>query len=315
VRIAITGGTGFIGGYLARSLSDKKHKLVLIARGYNTRDMSVRYLPRTQFVGIDICNQARLTESLEKCEAVAHCAGIMHEFEDETFESIHVEGTQNVIEAARKAGVKKIVMLSFYTARPDCGSLYHETKFASEELLRNSGLDYTILRTGMVYGKGDYMLHSLSHALYTLPVLPMVGFKTVYASPLAVEDLVRVMEAALLEDRLSGETIGVLGPDRLTVRECVSRVARVAGRSLLIFPLPLFFHNRLARLMEKAMKIPLLSKTQVRILSEGFDDSYLPVDDLPEDLFPQTPFTAEQIRGGLPEPGPYRLEDLSYYQG
>ena len=315
MRLAITGGTGFIGSHLAQRLIEQKHKVVLIARGYDTRNQSVRVLPRSQFVGIDIANLDRLTESLTKCEAVAHCAGIIREIEDETFQTVHVEGTANVVEAARKAGVKKIVLLSFYTARPDCGSPFHESKFASEEIVRKSGLDYTIIRAGTVYGKGDHMLEHLSRVFYTLPLFALVGFKTRYASPLAVEDLVRIMEAALVNNRLSKQTVCVLGPDKLTLEECIRRVAKVAERKTFIFPLPIFFHYHFARLMESIMKIPLLSLAEVRIMSEGFEQSYPASDELPEDLRPQALFTAEQIRQGLPAPGPFSIEDLSCWQG
>jgi uncharacterized protein YbjT (DUF2867 family) len=60
----------------------------------------------------------------------------------------------NLVEAARRVGVKKIVMMSFLRARPNCGSPYHESKWAAEEIVRTSGLDYTIIKAGMVYGAG-----------------------------------------------------------------------------------------------------------------------------------------------------------------
>jgi nucleoside-diphosphate-sugar epimerase len=315
MRIAITGGTGFIGSHLAQELSNKKHRVILIARGYDTRNQNVRLLPRSQFVGIGLDQEARLLESLEKCDAVAHCAGIVREIEDEKFDLVHVQGTTAVVNAARKAGVKKIVMMSYYAARPDCGSKYHESKYAAEEIVRRSGLDYTILRAGMVYGKGDHVLENLSRVFHTLPIFALVGFAKQYASPLAVEDLTRIMEASLVEGRLSKQTLPVLGPDKLTVDECLRRVAKIVGKNPLMIPMPVFFHYGFAGLMETTMKIPLVSKAQVRMLCEGSGEEFLPCDELPEDLLPQTPFTAEQIRKGLPEPGPYRIEDLRCWQG
>lgn len=81
-----------------------------------------------------------------------------------------------VIEAAKRAGVRKIFLLSFLRARPDCGSSYHESKWASEELIRASGLDYTILKAGMIYGRGDHLVDHLSHTAYTFRVFPRWGF-------------------------------------------------------------------------------------------------------------------------------------------
>jgi NADH dehydrogenase len=62
---------------------------------------------------------------------VAHCAGINREIGDQTGKRVHIEGTTNVIEAAKRAGVRKLIMLSFLRARPDCGSPYHESTWAA----------------------------------------------------------------------------------------------------------------------------------------------------------------------------------------
>jgi NADH dehydrogenase len=315
MKIAITGGTGFVGKHLAESLCEKKHKVVLIARGYDNRNPEVRQLQRAEFVAIGTADESRLIEAFEKCDAVAHCAGINREVEDQTYDFVHVQGTRNVVNAAKKAGVKKVVLMSFYAARPDCGSAYHESKYAAEELVRESGLDYTVIKAGMVYGKGDHMLDHLSHIFYTLPFFALVGFQRQHASPLAIEDLIRILEAALLESRLSQKTVAVLGPDKLTFEECVKRVAKVVGKQPIVFAMPLAFHYAFANLLERTMKIPLISKAQVQMLAEGFEQKSAQFDELPGDLVPQTIFDAEQIRKHLPEPGPFKIEDLKCWQG
>lgn len=104
-----------------------------------------------------------------------------------------------MIEAARIAGVAKVALLSFLRARANCGSGYHEAKWAAEEIVRGSGLDYTILKAGVIYGRGDHMLDHLSHALFTFPVFATVGLRDRPVRPLAVEDLVKVLEAALID--------------------------------------------------------------------------------------------------------------------
>src|SRR5215470_7223468 len=120
--------------------------------------------------------------------------------------------------------MKKILLVSFFGARPDCHSGYHESKFAAEEIVRASGLDYTVLKSGMIYGKGDHMLDHLSHVFHSFPLFAMVGFQKRYASPLAIEDLVRIMKGAIVEERLPKQTVAILGPDRITLQEAVERV-------------------------------------------------------------------------------------------
>lgn len=156
------------------------------------------------------------------------------------------------------------------------------------------------------------MLDHLSHTFHSLPLFAMVGFKKCYAAPLAIEDLVRIMQAALVEERLSRQTVAVLGPERLPLEEAVSRVAAAVGKSPIIFPMPVFFHYGLAAMLEATMTIPVVSIAQVRILSEGFDQPYGSCQPLPHDLEPTTMFTETQIRKGLPEPGAFGLQDLRY---
>jgi uncharacterized protein YbjT (DUF2867 family) len=309
MRIAITGATGFVGRHLARTLVAEGHEVVLIARGVDRRDEAVRHLARATFAPIGLDDRSRLAEAIVGCDAVAHCAGINREIGQQTYRRVHVEGTRNVVEAAREAGVGKILLLSFLRARPDCGSPYHESKWAAEELVRGSGLDYTIIKAGMIYGQGDHMLDHLSHWLHTAPFLPTVGMVDQAARPLAVADVLRILRAALVEDRLSRQTVAVTGPDELTLGDAVRQIARVLDRPVAIFPLPVWSHQIFARVLEQTMVIPLVARAQVRILAEGVTEPLPFADPLPADLMPTTHFTDEQIRRGLPEPGRFGIRD------
>ena len=312
MRVAITGGTGFVGRHLARRLVERGNEVVLLARGADRRDPSVHEMAGASFVAADMSDVAMLEAAFAGCEAVAHCAGINREIDSQTYERVHVVATRNVCEAARRAGVRKLLYLSFLRARPNCGSKYHESKFAAEEIVRGSGLDYTIFKAGVIYGRGDHMLDHLSHALYTFPVFALVGFKQQPVRPLAVEDLARVMDAALSDGRISRKTFAITGPEEMTLGEAVRRVGAVIGKRRPMFRLPLAFHYALAWFAEKTMKIPLTSLAQVRILSESLVEPLPACEPVPDDLQPQTRFTDEQIRLGLPEAGKFGMSDLRW---
>ena len=306
MKIAITGGTGFIGGHLARRLAAEGHEIIVIARGTHERKIPAGMT----LVPSALSDEASLAEAFAGCDAVAHCAGINREIGTQTYQKVHVDATRNVVNAAQNAGVKKIMLMSFLRARPNCGSAYHESKWAAEEIVRRSILDYTIIRAGMVYGRGDHMLDHLSHALYTFPFFAMVGFKEKSIRPLAVEDLIEVLQAALTDERLSKRTFALTGAEELFLSEAVRRVARVTGNSIRMFRAPVWLHRLLARFWELTMKVPLVARAQIRILSEGVVEPALPCDVLPVNLWPERKFTDEQIRRGLPEPGPFTLRDL-----
>jgi uncharacterized protein YbjT (DUF2867 family) len=293
MKIAITGGTGFVGGHLAQAVVAAGHEAVVISR-------------RTQG---DVTNEAKLVEAFTGCEAVAHCAGINRELGSQTYRRVHVEGTQHVVNAAKRAGVKKVVLISFLRARPACGSGYHESKWAAEEIVRGSGLDYTVLKCGVIYGRGDHMLDHLSHAFHTFPVFALVGLKDQLIRPTAVADVVRILLASLVEGKLSRQTVAVIGPEELTLTAAVQRVARVVGKRPFYVKMPVWFHYALGWCVERVMKVPLVSIAQVRILSEGLVEALPACTDLPVELRPQIHFTEEQIQRGLPEAKAFGLSD------
>jgi len=308
MKIAITGGTGFVGRNIARLLTAEGHELVLIARGLDTTDPFIRGL--ASFASRDLDSATELAKVMAGCDTVIHCAGINRELGDQTFRKVHIEGTQHVVEAARQVGARKIVLVSFLRARPKCGSPYHESKWAAEEIVRHTGLDYTVLKCGVIYGQGDHMLNHLSHAFYTFPVFAFVGFRDKPIRPNAVEDVVRIVKACLVEGALSRKTVAVLGPEELTLREAVRRVASAVGRHPLMFPMPVLFHQPLGWCLERMMKVPIVSTAQVRMLHEGLAEPALACDSIPIELAPRIRFTPEQIRKGLPKPGPFTWRDL-----
>src|SRR6202022_2747605 len=305
MRIAITGGTGFVGGHLARELARSGCEVILVARGIDQRDPTLLSTPGVRMVEASTASLEALETAFAGCTSVAHCAGINRQIGSQTYATVHVEGTANVIAAARGAGVHKIAMLSFLRARPACGSGYHESKWAAEELVRKSDLDYTIVKASMTFGRGDHMLDHLSHLLYTMPIFVTVGLREKLVRPVAVQDVVRVLMVAVIENRLSRKTVALMGPEALRLSAVARRVGLLIGKSLLIVPAPPAINYAVAHIAEWSMKVPLASIAQVRMLNEGLTEPWGTVDSLPEDLIPRTPLSDEVLRAGLPPAGPF----------
>ena len=275
--------------------------MVVTARGVDQRPWAqeVRALPRVALFKAGLDDPARLEDAFAGCDAVAHCAGINREIGSATYQAVHVEGTRNVVAAAERAGVGRLAIVSFLRARPSAGSPYHESKWAAEEIVRSSSLDWAVLKAGMMYGRGDHMLDHLSKALLTFPLYVGVGNRRV--RPLAIEDAVRVLAAALIEGRLSRQTVPVMGPTELTFDEAARIVARVVGKRRLFVRAPLAFHYLLAWVSEALMTVPLVARAQVRILQEEVVEATRAPDALPGDLAPRVPFDEDAVRRGLPD--------------
>ena len=299
MKIAITGGTGFIGRHLAKDLIARGHEIVVIARGQYTRN--TQPIEGATFVSADVNDTARLTEAFRGCDAVVHCAGTSVETKSQTYESLHVEGTRSAVTAAETAGVKKFVLVSYLSVRPNVNSEYHTTKWRGEEIVRASKLNYTILKAGLVYGAGDHLLNNLSNLFRKMPIFAQVGLKEKNVRLLAVEDLVNVIRDSLDESRLARQTVAVMGPEEFPFSQAARRIAKAMGKTIIVLPFPVFFHRILAFFSERFMPKPLITKSQVQMLADGISQPTPESVQLPDEMRPKIQFTEEQIRKGMPK--------------
>src|SRR5882672_8073228 len=156
-EIAVVGGSGFLGRHVSAALQEA---------GWTVRILSRR-------TG---CDARRIDPAaLRGCDAVVNLAGIKREQGEQTFQAVHVDLVARLIEAMKTAGVRRLVHISVVVARSDPKLPYHDTKWQGEELVRKSGLDWTILRPGVIYGVGDDLLAHLSLMLRIAPVFPIVN--------------------------------------------------------------------------------------------------------------------------------------------
>jgi uncharacterized protein YbjT (DUF2867 family) len=300
MKVAITGGTGFVGRCLAERLTGAGHEVVLVARGVDRSSAApaVAQHPAVTVAPANVADRGSLVRALEGCASVVHAAGINREVGAQSFEAVHVRGTANVVAAAEQVGAAHVTLLSFLRARPDCGSPYHESKWTAEEIVRGSSLAWTVVKPGVVYGPGDQFVGHLSRTLRMLPVYVGMGDRPV--RPVWVGDLAAVLVAAAADRRLDGRTVPVVGPTELGVDDAVRVIARAMDRRIVALRAPVVFHRLLARVVERVTTVPLVSRAQVRMLEEGLVEPARAPDELPADLAPDTAFTVERVRASLP---------------
>jgi len=300
MKIAITGGTGFIGRYVVRDLISRGHQVVIIARGAYTRN--TQPLEGATFIKADVNDTAALQSALTGCDALVHLAGTSGD-DSQTLEHVHVDGVRSAVTAAENAGAKKFVLVSYLTIRPNVNSDYHTTKWRGEEIVRASKLNYTILKSGLVYGQGDHTIHNLSDLFNKIPLFASVGLREKAVRLVAVEDLAGIISAVLLDQtRFTRQTLAVVGPEELTMSDVARRISKVMGKPfLIVLPFPVFAQRMLAWFSERFMAKPLITSSQVQMLADGVSEPLLGDALIPEDLAPKTTLTDEQIRKGLPK--------------
>src|SRR5437879_1854498 len=173
MKVFVTGATGFVGEDIVRQLHGAGHSIRILVRDPNSRhaqEAISRY-----GAAIHPCNvlDARSLEgALSGCKAVIHLVGIISEVGQNTFENVHTRGTQNMVTAAQQAGVRRFVQMSALGTRPDAVSPYHQTKWAAEELVRRSGLQFTVFRPSLIYGRRDHFVNLFAKIIRFSPVVP-----------------------------------------------------------------------------------------------------------------------------------------------
>lgn len=249
--IAVVGGTGFLGRHVCAALKESGRDVRVLSR-------------RTG------CDALRVeAAALRGCDAVVNLAGIKREQGPQTFQAVHVDLVARLAEAMKAAGLRRLVHISVVVARRDPSLPYHDTKARGEELVRTSGLDWTILRPGVIYGVGDDLLAHLSLMLRLAPVFPIVNDGRSPMMPVHAGDVARGVVAALDRPETAGKTIDLVGPEKLTLRDVVGRVAESMGRPAWILPTPVGLMTLPVSLMEATMAQPLSTRAQLAMLVEG----------------------------------------------
>jgi uncharacterized protein YbjT (DUF2867 family) len=264
--ILVTGGTGFVGGHLILRLRQEGLSVRALAR-HPDRAQPLKELGVDVVLG-DISDKVSLEKAAEGMERVIHLVGIIQEAPGVTFRGVHVEGTRNVIEVARKAGVRHFFHQSALGTRPGAKSEYHRTKWEAEELVRQSGIPYTILRPSLIYGSGDKFTLRLSEMLRRSPVMPIIGSGQSRVQPIYIDDVVSCMVKAVTGDAFLNEIYEIGGPDQLTYKEVTTVIAETMGLKRPAVHVPLFFLKPVARTLETVFANPPLTTDQLIMLQE-----------------------------------------------
>ncbi len=225
--ILVTGGTGFIGQALVRHLTDAGHKVRILLRASSRSPNLPHSLPVEVAVsGLD--DSRGLRAAMVGVDIVYHLAGAEWRGVYASLMEIDIQGTQNVVAAAADAKVKRLFFVSHLGA--DRASAYPvlKAKAIAEEYIRRSGIDFTILRTAIVFGNEDGFTTGLAQLIAGIPGFFFVpGDGESLLQPLWVEDLATCMVWALDDERTLNQMYEIGGPEYLTFNQVVQTVVEV----------------------------------------------------------------------------------------
>jgi len=267
MRVALIGGTGFVGSYLVDALADAGHEIRLLVRPGS--EHKVR--KGAQTVAGDVSSTAALQDTLEGCDAVIYCVGLLREFPRRgiTFKTTQYQGVVDTVAAAKKVGVNRLLLMSAIGVK-DPGTKYQSTKRRAEVHALESGLDVTVLRPSVIFGdpRGTMEFATQLNRDMVRPPLPAVNFGGVRMSPVHVEDVAAAFVAALEDRGTIGKTLELAGPEILGWGDMVRRIAAATGKSKLMLSMPLWLMKIGATLFDWLPFYPV-TRDQLIMLGEG----------------------------------------------
>lgn len=253
--VFVTGASGFVGAAVVEELLERGYEVNALVH----RRPIVSAAGRVHSVEGDLFDAKALEQGMRGANAVIHLVGIIfeHRWSGVTFERMHFDATRSVVDAAKTVGVKRFVHMSALGTRMDAVSDYHKTKYAAEQYLRGSGLDWTIFRPSMIHGaKGEFMqmvnkwVHKKAPPFFAMPYFkgrrhggpPQI-------QPIFVKDVARAFVDALEKPNSIGEVYPIVGTQRFTWPEFYRTTSRIIrGRERMVTGIPVPVAKMMAKI-------------------------------------------------------------------
>ena len=270
MRIAVTGGTGFVGSHTVRVLSQAGHEMVVLARGKKRRPRR----PGVTFVRTDLTDSAPLVDVFTGCDAVINFVAVIRERGRQTFERVNRGSAERVAEAAHRAGVPHMIHQSANGVDPDPRYPYLATKWAGEQAVHASGVPFTVLRPSTIFGPGDGFFTVIARLVRLslvgpIPLtIPIAGDGQALFQPLSIYDVTRCIAVALERGPdSSAHEIG--GPEHLTYDDIVLTVRDALGARRVLMHIPVRMMLPPVFIMEHVMPNPMVTLGQLRLLEKN----------------------------------------------
>lgn len=279
MNVVVTGASGFVGSHMVQALMAAGHRVRGLSRTAPTgerRKAGAEYMD-----GVDITTSTTLTAKMfESTDVIVHLVGIIQEATGgQTFRRIHVDGTGNVIDAARTAGFEgRVIYMSALGSAPDALSEYSRTKFEAEQLVEKSALPYTIFRPSLVIGKdgefvaqmGDLVKHGGLSMPVPFPFIPVPGDGMNKFQPIWIDDLCGCVTKALANTATDYQIYEVGGATQVTFNDLLAGFARSLHVSKPMVHAPVPVLNVVASVLEALMPKPPVTRDQ--LLNLGRDN-------------------------------------------
>jgi uncharacterized protein YbjT (DUF2867 family) len=267
VKILVAGGTGFVGPKIVHALR---------AENRDVRALSHRPEHASRLAGWgvevvpgDVTDPASLATALDGCTHVVQLVAII-KGRPQDFQRVMTVGTENLVAAAKQAGVQRFVLMSALGTTPESAASvpYYAAKLAMEQAVAASGLEHTVFRPSFIFGSDGGALQTFMRQVKLTPLVPVIGPGTQRSQPIWVDDVAAYFARSLELPEAANRTFELGGPDIVDWNGLYTLIAKVLGKRRRLVHLPFGVARTGALLTERLPGAPL-SVDQVSMLEGG----------------------------------------------
>lgn len=223
-RVVVTGAAGFVGSHACRALAASGWHVLALVRNAAKAAERLAHLRLDIRVG-DLLDPVYLRSSIDGANAIVHLAAVAIERNDDTYDAVNVGVTRSVIDAALAANVPRLIYMSQNGSDSASPFRFLRSKGVAQDLVTDSGLDWTVLRPSVIFGQEDEFVNVLARLVRLTPfVLPLPGHGESRFQPIAVDDVAAVIVRALADDATRQHLYPLGGPAELTLRQIAERI-------------------------------------------------------------------------------------------
>lgn len=265
MTVTVVGATGFVGRHVVPHLAEAGHRVIAVSRKGERR---AGWGERVETRSADVVTGTGLDAAFAEADAVVNLVAIARETGGRTFEAVNVRGTGSVVIAAERAGVRRIVHLSALGVVDDPRLGYLHSKWRGEQLVRQSALEWVVLRPSLLFGPGDGFFNIVKTTLrwWSPGVVAIPGRGDARFQPLAAADVAIAVEKSLTGPERAGQVYELGGPEHLTYREIVDEVMSVTGMKRLKLGMPIALLSALTVATDRVLPIFPVSHDQISSL-------------------------------------------------
>jgi len=261
-KILITGSTGDVG----KALTD-----YLIKQNYNVFGLTINKKKSDKEINGNLSDYYSLLNATKNIDIVIHLAGAI-KGNKKILKKVNVNGTQNLISACEKNKVKKIIFISSLDVK--FNTSYGISKLKAEEIIKNSKLDYVILRPSVLYGKKFTKgINSLIKIIKRFPLIPIFGSGNNLYQPLYIEDLILLIKQIIDRSKFNNKIYFVSGAEEISMNQLVDLIVFNLNKKII----KIHFPGLLEKIFLKSENYKLNKIENNELIKKDFDFNPIPI--------------------------------------